>query len=77
MGRPVPTRDTLVAAKRRVSDALLDRPGVSGVGVQAGHVVVYLTSDEPRLRDETVSIAQNLAGEVPVDIQVTGGFKKL
>jgi hypothetical protein len=40
--------DDLKAVKRRVSAALIDQPGVSGVGLRGGNVVVYVEREARR-----------------------------
>jgi hypothetical protein len=48
MARGDAVQETLLEVKRRISDAVLDLNGVSGVGVRGESVVVYLESDDAR-----------------------------
>ena len=68
--------DTLLEVKRRISDALLDTGGVSGVGVRGQSVVVYLESDDAGARTRVEQVAARLAPGVSVLYEVTGRFKK-
>lgn len=68
--------ETLLEVKRRISDALLDIDGVSGVGLRGDRVVVYLESDDAGTRTRVQKIATRLASEVAVVYEVAGRFKK-
>lgn len=70
------TDDPLRDAKRRISSALLDAPGISGVGLRGGKVVVYLERDDPAVRDHATTAAKKLAPGVDVMFDVSGPFKK-
>jgi hypothetical protein len=65
---------TILEAKRRISDALLDAPGISGVGLRAGRVVIYLSSDNPKLRRRAEAKARKLVPDVDLTFEVSGPF---
>lgn len=67
--------DDLKAAKRRISAAILDRPGVSGVGLRGECVVVYLESESAEIRDSLRQAADRAATGVPVIFEVAGTFR--
>ena len=71
------TREPVLEAKRRISAALLDSPGISGVGLRAGRVVIYLQSDDPRLRKHADAVAKKLAPDVELHFEISGPFGKL
>jgi len=52
---------TLLEVKRRISDAVLDLNGVSGVGVRGRSVVVYLESDDAGTRARVEKMTARLA----------------
>jgi hypothetical protein len=64
----------ILEAKRRISDALLDAPGISGVGLRAGRVVIYLSSDDPKLRRRAEAKARKLVPDVALTFEVSGPF---
>jgi hypothetical protein len=68
--------ETLLEVKRRISDALLDIDGVSGVGLRDDRVVVYLESDDAGTRKRAEKVATRLAAGVIVEYEVTGAFRK-
>lgn len=68
--------ETLLEVKRRISDALLDAGGVSGVGLRGKSVVVYLESDDAKIKQRVAKMASGLAPGVPVVYEVAGRFKK-
>lgn len=68
--------ETLLEVKRRISDALLDIDGVSGVGLRGNRVVVYLESDAAGTRKRVEKVTTRLAAGVTVEYEVTGGFRK-
>ncbi len=65
----------LKAAKRRISTALLDRPGVSGVGLRGEEVVVYLERDTPDTRAALTLAARDAAPGVAIRFEATGTFR--
>ena len=68
--------DTILEVKRRISDALLDGGGVSGVGVRGKNIVVYVESDDAATRTRVEQVASRLAPGVTVVYEVTGRFGK-
>jgi hypothetical protein len=67
---------TLTDVKRKLSDKLLDTPGVSGVGLRGDRVVVYLESKDAKSRRSAERIAQAVAPTTSVIFEVTGRFGK-
>jgi hypothetical protein len=67
---------TLLEVKRRISDAVLDLNGVSGVGVRGRSVVVYLESDDAGTRARVEKMTARLAPKVTVVYEVAGRFEK-
>jgi hypothetical protein len=63
-------------AKRRLSQRLLDEAGVSGVGIRGQRLVVYLTGDEPAVKQRARDIAREVNITVPLIFEVTGEFRK-
>ncbi len=63
-------------AKRRLSRRLLDEAGVSGVGIRGQRLVVYLTDDEPAVKQRARDIAREVNVTVPLVFEVTGEFRK-
>lgn len=76
MARGDAVPETLLEVKRRISDALLDAGGVSGVGLRGKSLVVYLESDDAATRKRVQKMAARLAAGVTVVYEVTGRFKK-
>ncbi len=70
------SKDSLADVKRRISTALRDAPDVTGVGLRAGRVVVYLARDDEEQRRQVERVAHAIAPEVAVRFEVTGRFDK-
>ncbi|MEP7101108.1 MAG: hypothetical protein ABI781_11400 [Burkholderiales bacterium] len=68
--------DDLSAIKRRVSGAVLKLGGVSGVGLPARGLTIYLEDDSPALREKIASALEPLRLKVDVHWEVTGKFGK-
>jgi hypothetical protein len=68
--------DTLLDVKHRISDALLDAGGVSGVGLRGDRIVVYLESNDAETKQRVVRMAARLAPKAPIVYEVAGRFKK-
>jgi hypothetical protein len=66
----------LSETKRRVSKALLDEPGVSGVGLRDHAIVIYLASDDAGLRSEAETKARAIAPRARFVFDVAGEFRK-
>lgn len=62
--------------KHRISDALLDAVGVSGVGLRGDSIVVYLESDDAGIRARVEKMTARLAPKEPIVYEVTGRFEK-
>lgn len=71
-----PSSDDHRAAKDRVSAAVLKLPGVSGVGLPARGLTIYLEDDSAELRDRVSAAVAKLKLPVPVHWEVTGKFGK-
>jgi len=67
---------TLAEVKRAASETLLNRPGVSGLGLRGDGVVVYLESDDARIRQEAERIVEQIAPSTPVYFEITGRIGK-
>ena len=67
---------TLAEIKRAASKTLLNRPGVSGLGLRRDGVVVYLESDDAGIRQEAVRIVEQIAPSTPVYFELTGRIEK-
>ena len=67
---------TLLEVKRRISDAVLDLNGVSGIGLRGESVVVYLESDDARTRARVQKMTARLAPKVSIVYEVAGRFEK-
>jgi hypothetical protein len=65
----------LKAVKRRVSDAVLKIPGVSGVGLPDEGLTIYLEADSSELRERVMRSIEPLNLSVPVHWHVTGPFR--
>jgi hypothetical protein len=65
----------LKAVKRRVSQAVLKIPGVSGVGLPEDGLTIYLETDSPELRERVMRSMEPLNLSVPVHWQVTGRIR--
>ena len=66
----------LAQLKRQVSNRLLDEPGISGVGLRADAIVVYLASDDAALRAHAAKVAKDTAPGARIVLEVTGTFGK-
>jgi len=66
----------LAEVKRAASETLLNRPGVSGLGLRGDGVVVYLESDDASIRREVERIIQQIAPSTPVYFERTGRIRK-
>ena len=69
-------QETLLEVKRRISDAVLDLNGVSGIGLRGESVVVYLESDDARTRARVQKMTARLAPKVSIVYEVAGRFEK-
>ena len=67
---------TLAEVKRAASKTLLNRPGVSGLGLRGDGVVVYLESDDAGIRQEAVRIVEQIAPSTPLYFELTGRIEK-
>jgi hypothetical protein len=72
----VSSTDPIRDAKRRISAALLNTAGVSGVGLQAGEVTVCLETDDEKLRQHASAAARSVAPEIGLRFEVSGSFEK-
>jgi len=72
----MPDGARLSRLKGRVSARLLSLPGVSGVGISGGTLVVYLEVDDPGARALALRIVAEEDAEAPVSFAVTGAFRK-
>lgn len=61
--------------KRKVGPSLLAIAGVSGVGVPAGRLTVYLERDDPSVRRQVEEIVQRLSPGTVVAFETTGAFR--
>jgi hypothetical protein len=68
----VPTAAEIQEIKRRVSDQLLQIPGVTGLGIPAGRLTVYLERDTRVARERAMALLNAEAPGTPVDFIVTG-----
>ena len=68
------TQEPILETKRRISTALLDTPGISGVGLRGGRVVVYVESDDPKLQQQATAIARRIAPDITLLFEQTGAF---
>ncbi len=69
-------REDLVAVKRKISSRLMSETGVSGVGIRGDRVVVYLETDDPRVRKKSETIAGEVAPGAKLLFDVAGRFGK-
>ena len=67
---------TLLEVKRRISDALLDAGGVSGVGLRGESIVVYLETRDKAVRQRIQKTAARLAPKGSIVFEVAGRFEK-
>ena len=68
--------DTLLDVKHRLSDALLDAGGVSGVGLRGESIVVYLETGDADTKQRVANTVARLAPKVPIVYEVAGRFEK-
>jgi hypothetical protein len=76
MARGDAVPETLLDVKRRISDALLDAGGVSGVGLRGQSIVVYLETGDKAIRQRIEKTAARLAPKVSILFEVAGRFEK-
>jgi hypothetical protein len=72
----VSTPESLRDSKRRISSALLDTPGISGVGLRGDRVVIYLERDDKTLEQHATTLAKQIAPDVSVLFEHSGPFTK-
>ena len=71
------TTPDLAKLKGRVSDALLGKvSGVTGVGLPAQGITIYLEADTPEIRAAVEKAIEPLRLPVKVHWQVTGKFQR-
>ena len=63
--------------KRTLGPSLLEIAGVSGVGVPAGRLTVYLERDDPSVRRRVEEVIQRLSPGVAVAFETTGRLRRL
>lgn len=68
----MPTPAELWEIKRRLSDRLLRIPGVTGLGIPAGRLAVYLEQDTQAARERAMALLNAEAPGTPVEFIVTG-----
>lgn len=72
-----PSSTQLAEWKRRVSAAVLGKmPGVSGVGLQAQGITVYLEADDDAVRAAVQKAVAPLKLPVPLKFSVAGKFER-
>jgi len=69
------TEAELIAHKRTLAPAVLKIDGVSGLGIGAGSLKVYLERDDPGIRAEVEKTARGLTADVPLSFVVSGAFR--
>jgi hypothetical protein len=67
--------EPLKTTKRRISAALIDCPGVAGVGLRGGQVIVYVESDDPAQRAAIARVVATIAPAAPLRYEVSGRFR--
>jgi hypothetical protein len=67
---------SLVDVKRKLSDTLLNVPGVTGVGLRGDRIVVYLETHDAATQRKVERLARAAAPNSPVILEVTGPFSK-
>jgi hypothetical protein len=72
----VSTQEPIRETKRRISSALLDTPGISGVGLRGERVVIYLERDDAKLRQHASTVAKGIAPDVSLLFEHSGPFSK-
>ncbi len=65
----------LTKTKRLVSKAVLTIDGVSGVGLPAQGLTIYLDKDEPGVRQRVTKALVKLRLTTPIHWEVTGRLK--
>ena len=71
------TTPDLAKLKGRVSDALLGKvSGVTGVGLPAQGITIYLEADTPEIRAAVEKAIEPLRLPVQIQWQVTGKFQR-
>ena len=71
------TTPDLAKLKGRVSDALLGKVGgVTGVGLPAQGITIYLEADTPEIRAAVEKAIEPLRLPVHIHWQVTGNFQR-
>jgi len=68
-------QEDLEKIRQRLHGKLLAIDGVSGVGVGAGRIHIYLAGDHPHVRDAVDRVLQSEAPDVPHAYFVTGEFR--
>jgi len=68
------TQPSLTEVKRKVSSAVLKIPGVSGVGLPAQGLTIYLEKDSPEVRAAVNRALEALDVRAPVHWEVSGKF---
>ena len=71
----MPLPEDPVALKRLLSPLLLEIKGVSGLGLPAGRLTVYLESDDDELRLRVQRATQEAAPGATLAFEVTGRFR--
>lgn len=67
----------LVEIKNQVSAAVLKKvPGVTGVGLPAQGLTIYLKKDTEEIRAAVLKAIESLKLDLPVNWQVTGEFQR-
>jgi hypothetical protein len=66
----------LESLKGRVAGKLMEIDGVSGVGVGANRIHVYLTRDDDRVRSAVAGVMSEHAAEAPFEFITAGPFLK-
>lgn len=70
-------RPNLAELKRRISEVVVGKvPGVSGVGLPAQGITIYLESDDVTVRAAVLKAIEPLKLAVPVHWSVTGKFSR-
>jgi hypothetical protein len=70
-------RDLLLKVKEVVAPALLAIDGVSGAGVGADALNVYLAEDNPAVRERVRNIVSAASPETRINFIVSGSFRAL
>jgi hypothetical protein len=69
------SREQLLAAKRRLSSAILGLRGVSGLGIQGDELVVYLADGSSEVREHVARVIGEREPTVRWRCEVTGVFR--